>query len=872
MAVNNPRPIYSFSDRPRFSNFCFPRFSRSASESHQASSVPRGSSFGSGGDFFSHHKAGYRSSFRQSGSFFVPNFCYSQTFRRPSSDSQSKGYKCVYSSAALPHGDSCVDSSDYLSTRLGRLPGSPGRIPPRSYSSSVTQTSRFSVSGSYLPVSGSSLRSAGFPLGFYPLGCPAGRSPSLPGNSDSSLPRRLAYSSLISGSPPVTSTGGTSVLPVSRLPDQLGEVLSSSFSGTELFGRGSGLSSSDRLSFGPSDRVTHPSDLPSGRLSLSSCSPLAAVSGAPCQPQGPGSGLSFHVPSSSDLFPVPLLSFSGLSGPFDPVNSADQGLLLGVGVSGISPCGETFRSPSAFVHPDYRRVQLRLGRFSSTTSSLGSVVSAGSLPSYQPAGTEGCFLGTPGFPSPSKGSSNPSQVGQFDSGCLHQLSGGYPFGSSLSRDSQTPYLVSSRGDCVVCLPHSGSAEFSSGLSVQREIPSLGMVTAPFGVSADSSGTPSSGSGLVHLVPRSSPSVLLCESGRSRCLGSGCLFHSLVGLPRVCIPSVCSSSEGSREGRVRSGISPSDRSLLAQEAMVSSAPVASCRAAEVPSGFSGPSTSAHFSDSAPQSRGSTSYTLHGREAGLSVRAAELAASHLRPSSQATYDSRFGSFVKWCSTRQIDPYHAPLRAVADFLIHLFDDKKALSTIASHRTAINTMHSGFPDGSSVSSSVHLSRILRFFFLSRPPERTLVPPWSLHAVLRALAKPPFEPLAQASFHYLTVKTVFFIAVASGQRRSTLHALTLEPGHIRWESAGVRLIPRAGFLAKNQTASSQKDLQIFLPSLSAHSSVMQDKLWCPVRALKWYMDRSSSLRTSPDLFISTVAPHSRVSPKTISRWIVKGP
>ena len=210
------------------------------------------------------------------------------------------------------------------------------------------------------------------------------------------------------------------------------------------------------------------------------------------------------------------------------------------------------------------------------------------------------------------------------------------------------------------------------------------------------------------------------------------------------------------------------------------------------------------------------------------------------------------------------------MADFLIHLFDDKKALSTIASHRTAINTMHSGFPDGSSVSSSVHLSRILRSFFLSRPPERTLVPPWSLHAVLRALAKPPFEPLAQASFHHLTVKTVFLIAVASGQRRSTLHALTLEPGHIRWESAGVRLIPRAGFLAKNQTASSQKDLQIFLPSLSAHSSVMQDKLWCPVRALKWYVDRSSSLRTSPDLFISTVAPHSRVSPKTISRWIVK--
>ena len=49
----------------------------------------------------------------------------------------------------------------------------------------------------------------------------------------------------------------------------------------------------------------------------------------------------------------------------------------------------------------------------------------------------------------------------------------------------------------------------------------------------------------------------------------------------------------------------------------------------------------------------------------------------------------------------------------LIYLFDENKALATIASYRTAIGAIHSGFPDGSSVSSSVHLSRLLRFFFL---------------------------------------------------------------------------------------------------------------------------------------------------------------
>ena len=153
-----------------------------------------------------------------------------------------------------------------------------------------------------------------------------------------------------------------------------------------------------------------------------------------------------------------------------------------------------------------------------------------------------------------------------------------------------------------------------------------------------------------------------------------------------------------------------------------------------------------------------------------------------------------------------------------------------------------------------------MRAFFLEKPPSRTLV--------LRALAKPPFEPLAQASFYHLSIKTVFLIAVASGHRRSSLHALTVDPGLIRWESSGVRLIPKAGFLAKNQTASSDV-VEIFLPSLSSHSSVPEDKVWCPVRALKWYLSRSLPLRSSPDLFISTLAPHRHVSLATISRWII---
>ena len=162
----------------------------------------------------------------------------------------------------------------------------------------------------------------------------------------------------------------------------------------------------------------------------------------------------------------------------------------------------------------------------------------------------------------------------------------------------------------------------------------------------------------------------------------------------------------------------------------------------------------------------------------------------------------------------------------------------------------------------------MIRAFFLKRPRCKSLLPAWSLPAVLQALSKEPFEPMYKASLHHLTIKTVFLVAIASGHRVSTLQALSVEPGHIRWEASGVRLIPRADFIAKNQTVNSPL-LEIFLPSLSSFSSVSEDKVWCPVRALRWYLDRVKSKRTSSSLFVTHIEPFKSASKSSISRWIV---
>ena len=53
----------------------------------------------------------------------------------------------------------------------------------------------------------------------------------------------------------------------------------------------------------------------------------------------------------------------------------------------------------------------------------------------------------------------------------------------------------------------------------------------------------------------------------------------------------------------------------------------------------------------------------------------------------------------------------------------------------------------------------------LQRPRVTPVLPQWDLGIVLEALSKPPYEPLQEASFKHLTLKTVFLLAMASAGR-----------------------------------------------------------------------------------------------------------
>ena len=177
-------------------------------------------------------------------------------------------------------------------------------------------------------------------------------------------------------------------------------------------------------------------------------------------------------------------------------------------------------------------------------------------------------------------------------------------------------------------------------------------------------------------------------------------------------------------------------------------------------------------------------------------------------------------------------------------------------------------------ISKDENLTRLLDSFHRDRPKGRRGIPSWKLSLVLHQLTKAPFEPIKEASLKHLTFKTVFLLALGSGKCRTEIHAS--QNRNIRHQSdwSRVSLYPSPSFLSKNQLAKEDPDsvAPVVIPALAPtlDRSLKSDRSLCPVRALCYYLDRTSDLRQNKELvFVSFKKGFDKdISPATISSWI----
>ena len=232
----------------------------------------------------------------------------------------------------------------------------------------------------------------------------------------------------------------------------------------------------------------------------------------------------------------------------------------------------------------------------------------------------------------------------------------------------------------------------------------------------------------------------------------------------------------------------------------------------------------------------------KEQGFSEAVAARIEAPQRRSTRSVYEAKWTIFTKWCITNQVDFRSPPVKSVADFLMYLFEDKKLQpSTIDGYRSAIADKLGD--TSANISKDDNLTHLLESFHRDRPKGRRGIPSWNLSLVLHQLTKALFEPLREASLKHLTFKTVFLLALGSGKRRSEIHAW--QHKNIRHQSdwSKVSLFPSPSFLSKNQLAREGPEsvAPVVIPALAPtlDRSLKSDRSLCPVRALRYYLDRT---------------------------------
>ena len=142
---------------------------------------------------------------------------------------------------------------------------------------------------------------------------------------------------------------------------------------------------------------------------------------------------------------------------------------------------------------------------------------------------------------------------------------------------------------------------------------------------------------------------------------------------------------------------------------------------------------------------------------------------------------------------------MKSVPHFLMYFFLDRKLQpSTIDGYR-------SGIADklGNSlinVSKDENLTRLLDSFHIDPKGQRG-IPFCNLSLVLHQLTKAPFEPIKETFLKHLTFKTVFHLALGSGNRRNEIHAWQNKNIRHQADWSKVSLYPSPSFLSNNQLA-----------------------------------------------------------------------
>ncbi len=272
---------------------------------------------------------------------------------------------------------------------------------------------------------------------------------------------------------------------------------------------------------------------------------------------------------------------------------------------------------------------------------------------------------------------------------------------------------------------------------------------------------------------------------------------------------------------------------------------------------------------------------GRDAadwsGLPQAVVETITQARAPSTRQAYALKWSLFANWCSSRREDPRRCTIGLVLSFLQERLERRLSPSTLKVYVAAIAAHHDAV-DGRSLGKHDLIVRFLRGARRLNPPRLPLRPSWDLSIVLAGLQRGPCEPLdsvelrEQVSSGYLSAKTALLTALTSIKRVRDLQAFSVSEECLVFgpDYSHVVLRPRPGYVPKVPTTPF-RDQVVNLQALPSEEADPALALLCPVRALRIYVDRTRSFRSSEQLLVCYGGQQKgkAVSKQRLAHWIV---
>ena len=516
-------------------------------------------------------------------------------------------------------------------------------------------------------------------------------------------------------------------------------------------------------------------------------------------------------------------------------------------------------SPSARLELLLERVRRRLGHHRRGKPSVRSLDSKSKGTLHQPQGDDGSAERPLRVQLATQRQDDRSLLRQCHDSRLPQAIGRHEVSGPVPQSEGDSTVGRIHEDHAISPVHPGVSQHESGSSQSAQPGDrVGMDAAPGG-SLRSSPPVASDHRPFRDLADSKASSVLCSSVGTQGSGGRCIPPALGQPPGICLPSHSHHKESSSHTESLSQLrSHPDRPLLASRSTGTS--IRHSNRTTQTSRSAATTAFPSVSRKSPYASSDCVATLRrfASQAGFSETVAGQLALCRRKSTRLNYQARWGKFRKWCRDFHHRSSEPTIPKIAEFFTFLFKtEKAAVSTIKGYRAMLSSVFKFCL--LEISSSPILKDLVRSFEISFAS-------MGFGQGTGVLVRPPFEPLAEASFRNKTRKALFLVAMATAKRVGELQALSFSVSH-RGDDLVLHYDPF--FLAKTESVSNPLPRSVIVQFLADFVGDLPERVLCPVRAIHYLRRAVRSVEFTPSrLFVSPSDPKRTMSKNAMSFFL----